>query len=210
MVKLWELRLSGEHCFNPILKAKVELPSDKEELNERIEGVFLEKLNRLINGVLVQKWQKKLGFVIDEIGKISLLLKKPNRIGVYQELCKKKKGIEGERDLILSRIDEYKNGIKCIIDNLEDSKNYEDVKVFDFGEGIDWNRIHFIMMRECRRLDDGLPIYGFRQQILQQILSHQVKFNITYQFNLIFCLLMIASFTIDVEIIKFYFRYQVP
>ncbi|KAG5574593.1 hypothetical protein H5410_054727 [Solanum commersonii] len=174
MVKLWELRLSGGHCCNPILKAKVELPSDREELNERLKGVFLEKLNRLINGVLVQTWQKKLGFVIDEIEKLSTLLKKPNRVGVYQELWKKKKGIEGERDLMSLRIDEFKNGIKCIIDYLEDSKNYEDFKVFDFGEVIDWNRIHFIMMRECRRLDDGLPIYGFRQQILQQILSQQV------------------------------------
>ncbi|XP_055829065.1 ATP-dependent RNA helicase DEAH11, chloroplastic-like isoform X2 [Solanum dulcamara] len=174
MVKLWELRLSGGHCYNPILKAKIELPSDKEELNERLKGVFLEKLNRLINGVLVQKWQKKLGFVIDEIEKISFLLKKPNRVGVYQELWKNKKGIESERDLIVLRIDEFKNGIKCIMDYLEGFENNEDYRVFKFGEEIDWNTIHYLMMRECRRLDDGLPIYGFRQQIIQQILSQQV------------------------------------
>lgn len=174
MVKLWELRLTGEHCYNPFLKPKINLPSDKEELNERLKGVFLEKLNGLINGVLVQKWQKKLGFVAEQIGDNSFLLRKPNRLAVYQELYKKKKGFEDERDLILLRIDEFRNGIKCIIDYL--NKEEKEFKVFNFGAKIDWGRIHYFMMRECRRFDNGLPIYGYRQQILEQISSQQVKF----------------------------------
>ncbi|PHT64957.1 hypothetical protein T459_29382 [Capsicum annuum] len=35
MVKLWELRLSGRHCYNVSVKAKNVVLSDKDELNER-------------------------------------------------------------------------------------------------------------------------------------------------------------------------------
>ncbi|XP_059309430.1 ATP-dependent RNA helicase DEAH11, chloroplastic-like isoform X2 [Lycium ferocissimum] len=42
------------------------------------------------------------------------------------------------------------------------------------GREFDWNKVHCLMMREYRRLDDCLPIFAFREQILRQIHYHQV------------------------------------
>ncbi|KAM3360524.1 ATP-dependent RNA helicase DEAH11, chloroplastic [Capsicum galapagoense] len=173
MVKLWELRLSGRHCYNVSVKAKNVVLSDKDELNERLKRVFLEKMRELVDGFVVEKWKRRLDFLVNEIGKIDFLLKKRNRLGVYSELLGRKKGVEKERDLIKLRISEFKNGIKGLMDYLE-GNNEELIKMFSLSEEIDWNKIHYFMMRECRRLDDGLPIYGFRQQILQQIQCQQV------------------------------------
>lgn len=179
-VELWKLKLKSEHFYTPFVKENIEVSSDKEELNNSLKGVFLDHLYGILDGVLVQIWEQKLGFLMNEIDGVSSLLRKHNRIGVYSDLCKKKKGLEAERDLIKLRIDEFKNGIKCIIQYLEEEEkgfveNEEGFRVLKFGgEEFDWDRIHCLMMRECRRLDDGLPIFAFRQQILKQIHCQQV------------------------------------
>ncbi|XP_009615427.1 ATP-dependent RNA helicase DEAH11, chloroplastic-like [Nicotiana tomentosiformis] len=179
-VELWKLKLKSEHFYTPFVKENIEVSSDKEELNNSLKGVFLDHLYGILDGVLVQIWEQKLGFLMNEIDGVSSLLRKHNRIGVYGELCKKRKGLEAERDLIKLRIDEFKNGIKCIIQYLEEGgkgfvENEEGFRVLKFGgEEFDWDRIHCLMMRECRRLDDGLPIFAFRQQILKQIHCQQV------------------------------------
>ncbi|KAL0342946.1 UNVERIFIED_CONTAM: ATP-dependent RNA helicase DEAH12, chloroplastic [Sesamum angustifolium] len=147
------------------------MPSDKAELDDRLKVLFLEKLKGLKEGDLVGKLLKKLGSVVDEIKRISDSLKRPLKLGTGDELLRKRKGLEGEEGLILNRVQEFKSGIKCIENYLEKrEKNEEpDIPVFCFPDGeIDWGRIYRLMMRECRRLDDGLPIYGYRQDILKQ------------------------------------------
>lgn len=37
-----------------------------------------------------------------------------------------------------------------------------------------WSRIQFLS-RECRRVENGLPIYGFRSEILKMLHSQQVS-----------------------------------
>ncbi|KAL0367958.1 UNVERIFIED_CONTAM: ATP-dependent RNA helicase DEAH12, chloroplastic [Sesamum calycinum] len=178
MVQLWEMKLNDEgHNFLPLIVCNVEVPSDKAELDDRLKVLFLEKLKGLKEGDLVGKLLKKLGSVVDEIKRISDSLKRPLRLGTADELLRKRKGLEGERKLILNRVQEFKSGIKCIENYLEKrEKNEEpDIPVFCFPGGeIDWGRIYRLMMRECRRLDDGLPIYGYRQDILKQIHNQQV------------------------------------
>ncbi|KAL0378964.1 UNVERIFIED_CONTAM: ATP-dependent RNA helicase DEAH12, chloroplastic [Sesamum radiatum] len=178
MVQLWEMKINDEgHNFLPLIVCNVEVPSDKAELDDRLKVLFLEKLKGLKEGDLVGKLLKKLGSVVDEIKRISDSLKRPVKVGTADALLRKRKGLERERDLILNRVQEFKSGVKCIENYLEKGEKNEepDIQVFRFLDGeIDWGRIYRLMMRECRRLDDGLPIYGYRQDILKQIHSQQV------------------------------------
>ncbi|PIN24607.1 DEAH-box RNA helicase [Handroanthus impetiginosus] len=177
VVQLWEMKLSDKgHSFWPWVIFHTEVPSDKSELNDRLKVLFLEKLKGLKEGDLVEKWLKKLGSVVDEIKRVSDTLRKPQRLGFSEELINKRRGLEAERDLILKRVQEFKNGVKCIENYLEHGETNEEgeVPVFRFPGEIDWSRIYRLMMRECRRLDDGLPIYARRQDILKQIQCQQV------------------------------------
>ncbi|KAF2283943.1 hypothetical protein GH714_017447 [Hevea brasiliensis] len=46
--------------------------------------------------------------------------------------------------------------------------------VFTLEGDFDWERIHRLVLREIRRLEDGLPIYSHRQEILRKICGKQV------------------------------------
>jgi ATP-dependent RNA helicase DHX8/PRP22 len=50
--------------------------------------------------------------------------------------------------------------------------DYEVVNVFRFGEKFDWEKIYNLIVRERCRFEEGLPIYAYRREILQQI-HHQ-------------------------------------
>ncbi|KAA8546766.1 hypothetical protein F0562_003195 [Nyssa sinensis] len=181
MVYLWEIRLDGAHLFTPWLVPNVFVPSDIEELSDRLKTLFSEHVRRLIEGDLVQNWQKKLELVSAQIATVSGSLKKRNLLNVREELLKKRTGLISERDLIEKRIKEFKSAMRCILAHLE-GKLSEDcgdagVEVLKFGRYFEWgecSRIHHLLMRECHRLDDGLPIYAFRREILGQIYSQQI------------------------------------
>ncbi|KAG5609118.1 hypothetical protein H5410_020399 [Solanum commersonii] len=158
IVKLWRMRLSGSHSFTPWVKRNVEVPSDEDELKARVG--------------------EKLELLRDEICELSRLLKNRNNLRVCNEFLKKREGLEKESDLIRKRIEEFKRGIECIIQQLEETSLEEEEggsRVFKIGTVFDWSKIHCLMMRECRRLDDGLPIFAFRQQILRQIHYQQIS-----------------------------------
>ncbi|MCD9559896.1 hypothetical protein HAX54_018224 [Datura stramonium] len=179
IVELWRMKLAGGHPFTPWVKRNVEVPSDEEELKSRVKMVFLKELKGLlVEGELLERWEKKLELLHNEIADVSRLLKNRNNLRACNEFLKKREGLEKERDLIRKRIEEFKTGIGCIIQHLEETGSEEDeeegLRVFKIGTEFDWNKIHCLMMRECRRLDDGLPIFAFRQQILRQIHHEQV------------------------------------
>lgn len=178
VVQLWEMKLNeSKHRFWPKVIFHVEVPSDKSELNGRLKVLFLQKLRGLKEGDLVEKWVKKLGNVVDEINKVSAFMGKPRRLASANELLMKRKGLQAERDFILDRLLEFKSAVKCIENYLENRAMDEEgnVPIFGFLDGeIVWRRIYRLMMRECRRLDDGLPIYAHRRKILKQIHQEQV------------------------------------
>ncbi|GFP90336.1 putative uncharacterized protein at4g01020 chloroplastic [Phtheirospermum japonicum] len=178
VVQLWEMKLDDNRLsIWPRIIFNVEVPSDKSEMKDRLRLLFLEKLKELKKGDLVDKWLRKLGSVVNEINRVSDILRKPQRLRLSDELLRKRKGLQGERDLILKRVQEFKSAINCIENYLENGEMNEEgaVQVFRFTDGeIDWWRIYRLMTRECRRLDDGLPIYAHRQDIMKQIYSQQV------------------------------------
>ncbi|XP_057972503.1 ATP-dependent RNA helicase DEAH12, chloroplastic-like [Malania oleifera] len=178
MVSFWELRLDGAHLFTPSIKSSVLLPSDVEELRDALKSLFADRVRGFLDGDAVKVWRKKLEHVLNEMAEVSSLLGKPNKPGVAEELVNQRKGLICERDLILNRINEFKSAMSCILAHLEGKKsqdgNGEGLEVFRFEGDFNWSRIHCLMLRECKRLEDGLPIYAFRQQILRQIQSHQI------------------------------------
>ncbi|KAL1538654.1 RNA helicase [Salvia divinorum] len=177
MVQLWEMKLDDKgFSFVPRLVSNVELPSDRLELNDRLKVLFLGKLKGLKEGELVEKWVKKLGAVKDEIKRISRILSDKASLRVFSELWEEKEVLVGESTFISNRIEEFRLGISSIEEHLEDGEKEErDFEVLRFARGkIEWGRIYMLMMRECRRLDDGLPIYAHRQEIIKQIHCQQV------------------------------------
>ncbi|KAH7860615.1 hypothetical protein Vadar_015579 [Vaccinium darrowii] len=170
-VSLWEEKLNGDHSFTPYL-----MPSrcDMDRLRVRLTTLFIEHVKQLIEGDLVQTWQKKLGLVVDEIGKVKTRLRDHNSIGVYEEMTRKKVGLESEKRVIEKRIGEFKSAMECVLSFLEERLSVEDFKVIRLSSHFDWVRIHCLIKRECRRLEDGLPIYAFREDILRDIYNQQV------------------------------------
>lgn len=190
VVQLWEMKLSDERLgFLPRVVARIRVPSDKLELDERLRVLFGEKLKGLKEGVLVAKWRKKLGFMVGEIQRITNVLRNRLRVRVRDELLRKREGLKEERDLILKMVGEFKAGIDCILSYLENGevKKEGGVDVLQIVDGdIEWERVYKLMMRECRRLDDGLPIYAHRRDILEQVFHNQVSLNSGYVWFQIF------------------------
>ncbi|MFS8015720.1 putative RNA helicase transcription factor C2H2 family [Helianthus anomalus] len=175
VVYLWEVLLDGGLSFMPRLVQNVLVPSDTEELNSRLRVLFREKILSLLEGELVKKMGNKLEEVSREIARLDSLLRKPKRPVMHMELWKKKEGNVREKELIERRIGEFKSAMGCILDYL-DGKVFDgsDVKVLLLKGGFDWNKIYWMIKRECRRLDDGLPIYADRKEILWKIHCQQV------------------------------------
>lgn len=176
----WQGLLNGYLSFTPKLIRNVLLPSDIEEFNSRLNVLFTERIVGFMEGELVKKWEKKMEVVNDEIGRIELLLKKQNRLVLFTELSKRKDWNVSERNLIRKRINEFKFGMECILDYLArnngngNGNGNDGVKVLILKGKFDWSKIYWMIKRECRRLDDELPIYADRRDILSQIRSQQV------------------------------------
>ncbi|KAK1439472.1 hypothetical protein QVD17_05290 [Tagetes erecta] len=175
IVYMWQVLLDGRISFMPRLVQNLLVPSDTEELNSRLRVLFKSRIIGLMEGDSVMKLMKKLDEVVQEIDRIDLLLKKPKRLMVHIELSKKKEGNVRERELIRRRINEFKAGMECLVDYLDGKvSDCSDVKVLLLKGVFNWNKIYWFIKRECRRLDDGLPIYADRMDILWQIHSQQV------------------------------------
>ncbi|CAH8281561.1 unnamed protein product [Eruca vesicaria subsp. sativa] len=177
VVSLWECRLRGKHDFVPELVPNVIVPSDMDELRERMRDLFSSHILSLLgNGEGVKKVRKE----IDE--KSRYIESFASKRGIRLEVFEKKKSLEAERDLVVKRLEEFKNAMMSIVRFLNksngsevvDGVEEEHVDVFDLKGDYDWPRIHSLIRRECRRLDDGLPIYAYRQNVLKKIYGQQV------------------------------------
>ncbi|KAL8229499.1 hypothetical protein R6Q57_014399 [Mikania cordata] len=175
IVYLWEVLLDGRLSFMPRLVQNLLVPSDTDEFNSRLRVLFTDRIMGLMEGELVKKLGNKVEELSREIARVDLLLKKPKRLAIHRELSNKKEGHVREKEMIERRIKEFNSAMECLLDYLEgkafDSSN---VKVLMLKGAFDWNKIYWLIKRECRRLDDGLPIYADRKDILWQIHCRQV------------------------------------
>ncbi|KAJ6305530.1 hypothetical protein OIU78_020966 [Salix suchowensis] len=191
MIALWELRLRGAHSFTPKLQSHILVASDAEELKRNLTKKFSDYIEGFIEGVasnvnddesVVGRWQAKVSEKSDEIAQVMRLLRGRNKPRNFIELNERKEGLMAERDLIVKRLREFRASMNCILKYIEGGREKEGergLEVFVFDGEIDWERIHRLVLREIRRLVDGLPIYAYRQQILEMIHSKQHYMNDT-------------------------------
>lgn len=177
IVWLWESRLDRVHRFLPQLDAKVSVPSDSVELEDRLKELFAGRIRSLIDGgEEVKKCEEKRVNLTKEYERVRKMMTKPQRN--WEDLAAVAKRCEAELGLVERRVREFRCGMKCLLAHVEgkELKEYSEkgMKLFKFGEKKDWSKMQRLMMRECRRLEEGLPIYAHRQQILEQINHQQV------------------------------------
>ena len=163
------------------------------ELKQKLKTLFSNHIKGLVEGELVKKWQKKIEEKSDEIADVSGQMgKRHYPVGRFFELNEKKKALMAERSMISKRLKEFKGGMRSLLGCLEDGEigNEEEgeaVDVFRVDGEFDWKRIHRLILREFRRLEDGLPIYAHRQEILTRIHGEQVKIYFSPLFCFEFC-----------------------
>ncbi|CAJ2667894.1 pre-mRNA splicing factor ATP-dependent RNA helicase-like protein [Trifolium pratense] len=178
VVWFWESRLSEGHDFTPELISNVMVPSDRVELEGSLRRVFVSHVKELMEGKEVKRLVEEWDRLAKEIGSVVSLLGKPFPIRVQQQNIQRKKGLDDEKSLVERRLKEFEFAMECILQHLGEN-NHADcggdfVPVFKFGESFDWGKIHSLIVRERRRLEDGLPIYAYRREILQQIHHQQI------------------------------------
>ncbi|XP_068648329.1 ATP-dependent RNA helicase DEAH11, chloroplastic-like isoform X2 [Aristolochia californica] len=178
VVFFWERRLLGIHSLTPQIRSSVFLPSDREELSDRLRALFSARVRELLDGDSVRRCLEKLENLADEIGKVSRRLREAVPLALCSQYLKKKKGLVAEREMVERNLEEFTAAMHCILARLDGTNSKEcpdlEIPVLRFGDALDWGSIHRIMARECRRLDDGLPIYAHRREILRQIYCQQV------------------------------------
>ncbi|GLU20518.1 hypothetical protein SLE2022_367120 [Rubroshorea leprosula] len=175
VTSLWRSRLEGTHSFKPDLISKVLLPSDKEDIDKSLQSLFCEHIEALMEGNLVKKWQGRIEEKSNEIATVSEHMRKKSSCMAFTELNEKKKGLVAERDLLAGRLREFKTFMSCLLGHLKGSGGAQvGLQLFNFDGNCDWGRTHRLILRECRRLEDGLPIYACRLEILKKIHSEQI------------------------------------
>ncbi|GJR82704.1 ATP-dependent RNA helicase DEAH11, chloroplastic-like protein [Tanacetum coccineum] len=178
IVFFWEVLFDTPFSFTPKLVQNLFLPSDIDELNSKLRVLFKDRVIRFKDGgVLVKSIATKVDAINNEILRLELLLKKLKRLAIHMDLTKKKEACLKERNLIWRKLREFKWAMGCLIDYLDGKvscSDDDDVWVLNLKGNFDWNKLYSIINRECRRLQDALPIFADRKDILSQVYSQQV------------------------------------
>ncbi|KAL5992570.1 hypothetical protein ACLOJK_013489 [Asimina triloba] len=159
----WACRLDGSHHLTPIAASALPLPSNRDDLSTRLKYLFAARACELLEIDDVHRWRKKARQLSEEIEGISTAMRKRRRLLVFEGFQQKMQELEAEWELIEKRLQEFQAAIYSVMFQLDGTgweKNYEKIAVFELGGGLDWEWIHHVMVRECRRLDEGLPIIG--------------------------------------------------
>ena len=138
-------------------------------------------------GKEVKRWEEETERLRKEIAHVTQVLKGLLKIGVSCQQLEKKKGLEVEKRLVERRVREFRCAMECLLKVLEEEEENEeekgnedcddDVNVLRFDRRLDWKRLHCLIMRERRRLEEGLPIYAYRRDILRAIHFQQVSYS---------------------------------
>ncbi|KQK15211.2 ATP-dependent RNA helicase DEAH11, chloroplastic [Brachypodium distachyon] len=178
--ELWSLRLEGFHLLTPHLPDRA-LAAHAFPV---IASLFAAHVSRLLDTDLVSRCAARSSELATAIQSVKQRLRAHNRLRDFDRLDLEKKTLEAEKELVGAKIAEYKAAMSSIRhamlrvtdDDEEEESVDEGVDVFGIGEDkdVDFARLHMMMLRECRRLNEGLPIYAYRRKILNHIFSNQV------------------------------------
>lgn len=170
----WESLLLEKHGYTPALDSNVAVTGD---LDGRLRVLFTRHVQRVMEGREVKRWVEESERLSKEIARVSTLLRNGLHIDLSSHYIEQKKGLNVEKNQVERRLKEFESAMDCILKYLAEGDDEEDggsVNVFKFDGCFDWNRIHCLIRRECRRLEDGLPIYTYRTDILREIHYQQI------------------------------------
>ncbi|KAL6657579.1 hypothetical protein ACP70R_005359 [Stipagrostis hirtigluma subsp. patula] len=172
--ELWALRLEGLH----LLTLQLHEPALASHASPLIASLFADHASRLLDSDLVSLWAARSAELAMSIQDVKHSLGSRNRYRDFDQLHLRKKTLEAEKDLVDAKIAEYKAAMRSIrramLRATEEEEEGVDVFGIMGGEEVDFARVHMMMLRECRRLKEGLPIYAYRRRILNHIFANQV------------------------------------
>ncbi|KAK3127728.1 hypothetical protein QOZ80_7AG0577610 [Eleusine coracana subsp. coracana] len=174
--ELWALRLEGLHLLTPQLPE----PTHASHAAPLIASHFADHTSLLLDSGLVDQCAARsaeLAASIQDVKK-RLASRRGNRFRDFDQLHLQKETLEAEKALVDAKIAEYKAAMRSIWCAMLCATEEEEEGVDVFGilkDGeLDFTRVHMMMLRECRRLKEGMPIYAYRRRILDHIFSNQV------------------------------------
>nr|CAB3458645.1 unnamed protein product [Digitaria exilis] len=172
--ELWDLRLQGHH----LLALELPDPALAAHASPLIASVFAAHASRLLESGLLAVSSARSAELAASIKDVKRRLGSRNRFRDFDKLILESKTLEAEKDLLDAKIAEYQVAMRSIRRAMlrEAHDDEEGVDVFGAVQGaeVDFARVHKIMLRECRRLKEGLPIYAYRRRILNHIFTNQV------------------------------------
>lgn len=177
----WRRRLEGAHLLRPkVVVAGTSVRYDGEEAAARVRALFVAHAYDLLKGESMKRCEQRIGEITAEIKKVSVELGGRNRLKDYEELYAKRTQLRTEEQQLKKMMEEFRAAMHFILRHLGeplDEVGMEKEAPFEllkFAGGRDWGCVHSVMVRECRRFDNKLPIFAFRRQILRNIVANQV------------------------------------
>ncbi|XP_031496867.1 ATP-dependent RNA helicase DEAH12, chloroplastic-like isoform X3 [Nymphaea colorata] len=179
VIAIWVGRLAGGHFLTPQLRAFGCSTANREKLALRLKSVFVSHIDGLLEGDAVQRCRKKLEVVEKEVADVKTAMKGRNALARYRALQEKVEGLNVQKNQIAKRLEEFQSAMLAVTSFLElsgEDSIESEAELFLLGDDQEpnWDRIHHVLLRECRRLQEGLPIYSCRRQILNHIHYRQV------------------------------------
>jgi ATP-dependent RNA helicase DHX8/PRP22 len=175
---LWALRLEGQHSLTPHLQQ----PALASLASSLIASLFADHASRLLDSGLLGLSAARSAELAASIQNVKKRLASRNRFREFDQLRLEKETLEADKSLVDAKIAEYKAAMRSIHSAMlcgTEEEDDEGVGVFGIlkdGE-FDFSRVHMMMLRECRRLKDGMPIYAYRRRILTHSFSNQVRMD---------------------------------
>ncbi|KAL2612119.1 hypothetical protein R1flu_023811 [Riccia fluitans] len=170
VVRLWELRLQGKHQLAPFMCVS------PEEMDSALKPVFLAHIISLLDGDGVRKCLEEERRLRSDIAGKTVKLKKFHSSKNHGALKAFVKDTTFRCEQILRKVTEFRNAMQCLAD-LIGSLGLDDVQgnpIFMLRSDWTWSQLHFIIRRECYRLEAQLPLYARRSEIIVQLDSNQV------------------------------------
>ncbi|XP_014493823.2 ATP-dependent RNA helicase DEAH12, chloroplastic isoform X1 [Vigna radiata var. radiata] len=175
-VWFWETLLLEKHDYTPELDSNA---SVTDSLDGRLRVLFRSHVMKVMEGKEVKRWVEESERLSKEIERVSRLRRNRWHFSSTNRNVDPRRGLVDEKDQVERRLKEFDSAMDCILKHLAEGADMEgaDVEVEDrrsvnvlkFDGRCDWKRIHCLIRRECRRLEDGLPIYAYRKDILREI-----------------------------------------
>ena len=178
----WRRKLEFAHELN----VRVESNSTPDACNRREEAEVIKDLIMkyalgLLSSECVKHYDEKIEEVIGKMREISLAKKGRVRLDVFEERQAIRRSLEDERNRLREKQAEFQAGILSILkligvegEEIFEGEGGEEVEIFWHSGKLDWNQVWCLLLRECRRLEEGLPVYASRTKILNAIYSNQV------------------------------------